>query len=146
MDIGFSTANEALNKLEPVFQVPNCDFYSLQKGDDAVLQLRNSPLCHRVIDWTEDLHDFSDTAALIENLDLVITVDTSVAHLTGALGKPFWLINRHNTCWRWLRDREDSPWYPTGRLFRQDHTRDWDTVIARVQSALHNYVARLQSN
>jgi tetratricopeptide (TPR) repeat protein len=128
------------NRLAPVFQVPNCDFYSLQKGDDAVLQLRDSPLCHRVIDWTRNLHDFSDTAALIENLDLVITVDTSVAHLAGALGKSFWLINRYNTCWRWLLDREDSPWYPTGRLFRQDHTRDWDSVIARVQAALDDYV------
>jgi hypothetical protein len=94
-----------------------------------------------VIDWTDDLHDFSDTAALIENLDLVISVDTSVAHLAGALGKPFWLLNRYNSCWRWLRERDDSPWYPTARLFRQDATRDWDRVIARVQAALDDYVS-----
>jgi tetratricopeptide (TPR) repeat protein len=131
------------NRLKPIFQEPNCDFYSLQKGDDAVLQLRDSPLRHSIIDLTDHLHDFSDTAALIENLDLVISVDTAVAHLSGALGKPFWLLNRDNTCWRWLLNREDSPWYPTGRLFRQDQTRDWDNVVARVQAALHDYVRSL---
>jgi tetratricopeptide (TPR) repeat protein len=67
---------------------------------------------------------------------LIITVDTAVAHLAGALGKPFWLINRYNTCWRWLLDRDDSPWYPTARLFRQDPTRNWDSVIARIHAAL----------
>jgi tetratricopeptide (TPR) repeat protein len=129
----------AFDRLKTLFQEPRCDFYSLQKGDDAVQQLRGSPLRHRVIDLTDDLHDFSDTAALIENLDLVISVDTSVAHLAGALGRPFWLLNRYSTCWRWLREREDTPWYPTGRLFRQDPTRDWDHVIARVQAALRDY-------
>jgi hypothetical protein len=97
-------------------------------------------LRHRVIDWTEDFNDFSDTAALIDNLDLIIAVDTSVAHLAGALGKPFWLINRYNTCWRWLLDRDDSPWYPTARLFRQDETRSFEPVIARVAAALLDYV------
>jgi hypothetical protein len=95
------------DRLAPLFQVTKCEFYSLQKGDDAVAQLRDSPLRQEVIDWTDDLHDFSDTAALIENLDLIISVDTSVVHLAGALGKPFWLLNRYNTCWRWLLDRED---------------------------------------
>ncbi len=121
----------------------DCEFYSLQKGDDARAQLRHSALDHGVIDWSDDFHDFSDTAALIENLDLVIAVDTAVAHLAGALGKPFWLINRYNTCWRWLLDRDDSPWYPTARLFRQDETRTWDGVIARVQAALRNYARRM---
>ena len=88
-----------------------------------------------------DFDDFSDTAALIANLDLVIAVDTAVAHLAGALGKPFWLINRYNTCWRWLLDRDDSPWYPSARLFRQDETRDWYPVVARIASALRDYVA-----
>jgi tetratricopeptide (TPR) repeat protein len=126
--------------LAPLFQVTGCAFYSLQKGDRALAQLRDSNLRDRVIDWTEDLHDFSDTAALIENLDLVIAVDTSVAHVAGALGKPFWLLNRHTTCWRWLLDREDSPWYPTARLFRQDDTREWGNVIDRVAAALRAYV------
>jgi len=128
------------DRLAPLFQVTKCEFYSLQKGNDAVAQLRDSPLRQAVIDWTDDLHDFSDTAALIENLDLIISVDTSVVHLAGALGKPFWLLNRYNTCWRRLLDREDSPWYPTARLFRQDETRDWDSVIARVHAALHDFV------
>ena len=133
----------AVDRLAPLFQVTACEFFSLQKGDDAVRQLRDSALRQQVIDCTDDLHDFSDTAALIENLDLVISVDTSVAHLAGALGKPFWLLNRYNTCWRWLLDREDSPWYPTARLFRQDATREWDPVIERVAAALHDHVRKL---
>ena len=128
----------AFDTLLPLLKVSECSFYSLQKGDDAVKQLRDSPWRDRVIDFTDDLHDFSDTAALIENLDLVISVDTSVLHVAGALGKPVWLLNRHNTCWRWLREREDSPWYPTLRQFRQDATRDWNPVIARVAAVLKN--------
>jgi tetratricopeptide (TPR) repeat protein len=126
-------------QLAPLFEVSDCEFYSLQKGDDAVSQLRDSVLRRHVVDWTDDLHDFSDTAALIENLDLVITVDTAVAHLAGALNKPIWLLNRYNTCWRWLLDREGSPWYPTARLFRQDAGRQWDGVVARVCAALREY-------
>jgi tetratricopeptide (TPR) repeat protein len=131
------------DQLAPIFQVHDCEFYSLQKGDDAAAQLRNSTLDHGVIDWSADFHDFSDTAALIENLDLVIAVDTAVAHLAGALGKPLWLINRYNTCWRWLLDRDDSPWYPTARVFRQDETRAWDPVMVRIQTALQDYVRSL---
>jgi len=129
----------AFERLAPLLGVENCAFYSLQKGDDAIRQLRDSALCGRVVDWTDDLHDFSDTAALVENLDLVISVDTSVAHLVGALGKPLWLLNRDNTCWRWLHDREDSPWYPSVRQFRQDDSRDWDRVIAQVETALRAF-------
>jgi tetratricopeptide (TPR) repeat protein len=128
------------DQLAPALEVRDCEFYSLQKGDDAQAQLRSTALSHRVTDWSADFHDFSDTAALIENLDLVIAVDTAVAHLAGALGKPLWLINRYNTCWRWLLDRDDSPWYPTARLFRQDETRDWHPVITRIASALRDYV------
>ena len=131
------------DRLAPLFQVDGCEFYSLQKGETAVAQLRDSPWRHRVIDWTEHLGDFSDTAALIDNLDLVIAVDTSVAHLAGAMGKPFWLLNRYNTCWRWLLERSDSPWYPTMRIFRQDETREWDQVIARLATALDDYPRRL---
>jgi tetratricopeptide (TPR) repeat protein len=128
------------DRLAPILKVTGCEFYSLQKGDHAVAQLQQSPLRDRVIDWSGDFHDFSDTAALIDNLDLVIAVDTSVAHLAGALGKPLWLLNRYNTCWRWLLDRTDSPWYPTARLFRQDQTRQWDPVITHVALALQDYV------
>jgi tetratricopeptide (TPR) repeat protein len=130
----------AFTQLAPIFQVEGCAFYSLQKGDQAVRQLRESALRHRVIDHTDALADFADTAALVENLDLVISVDTAVAHLAGALGKPLWLINRHNTCWRWLLDRDDSPWYPSARLFRQDATRRWDRLIGRVADSLRDHV------
>ena len=129
----------ALDRLAPFFEVDACSFYSLQKGDDAQKQLREGPWRDRVIDFTDDLHDFSDTAALIANLDLVISVDTSVLHLAGALGKPVWLMNRYNTCWRWLRDRDDTPWYPSLRQFRQDATRDWGSVIGRITAALRDY-------
>jgi tetratricopeptide (TPR) repeat protein len=128
------------DQLAPVLEVRDCAFYSLQKGDDAQAQLRSSSFGEWVTDWSADFHDFSETAALIANLDLVIAVDTAVAHLAGALGKPLWLINRYNTCWRWLLDRDDSPWYPTARLFRQDATRDWRPVITRIASALRDYV------
>jgi tetratricopeptide (TPR) repeat protein len=120
----------------PLFDSMPCEFYSLQKGGDAAAQLRASPLGRHVIDLSDAFEDFSDTAALIENLDLVIAVDTSVAHLAGALGKPFWLLNRFNTCWRWLRHRDDSPWYPTARIFRQTVRRDWGPVIDRAAIAL----------
>jgi hypothetical protein len=87
-------------------------------------------------DWTAELHDFADTAALIEALDLVISVDTAPAHLAGALGKPVWLLNRFDTCWRWMLRRDDSPWYPTMRLFRQQRPGDWDGVMRDVRAAL----------
>ena len=78
----------------------------------------------------ESLTDFADTAALVENLDLVMSVDTSIAHLAGALGRPVWLMNRSGwACWRWQVDRSDSPWYPTLRLFRQRRAGDWEPVI-----------------
>jgi tetratricopeptide (TPR) repeat protein len=131
----------AFDCLAPILKVAGCAFYSLQKGERAAAQLHASTLCHHVIDFTDELHDFADTAALVENLDLVIAVDTSIVHLAGALGKPLWLINRHNTCWRWLRDSEDSPWYPTVRIFRQDAARSFDPVIARIATALADHAA-----
>jgi hypothetical protein len=122
---------------------PDLEFYSLQKGEPAESEL--AELIHRgwdgpqITNFTSLLKDFSDTAGLVGNLDLVISVDTATAHLTGALGKPVWILNRFDTDWRWLLDREDSPWYPTARLFRQDDTREWDNVIARVNAALHDF-------
>lgn len=128
------------DQIASLFESTDCQFISLQKGGEAVEQLRRSPFHDHVIDVTDELHDFAETAAVIENLDLVIAVDTSVPHLVGALGKPVWLMNRYNTCWRWLLDRDDSPWYPTARLFRQDETRSWDGVIQRVHAALRDFV------
>jgi hypothetical protein len=80
-------------------------------------------------DWGGDLEDFDDTAALIESLDLVVSVDTSVAHLAGALGRPLWVMLPHSPDWRWMLERDDSPWYPTARLYRQESPGDWAGVI-----------------
>lgn len=99
--------------------------------------LKEPPATHpALIDHSAALVDFSDTAALITLLDLVITIDTSVAHLAGALGKPAWILLHYNADWRWLLDRDDSPWYPTARLFRQHIPGDWDSVVSDVMRAL----------
>jgi hypothetical protein len=124
-----------LNQFAPLATVPGVVFVSLQKGPPAA-QAKTPPTGMRLLDWTDELRDFSDTAALVECLDLVISVDTAVAHLAGALGKPVWLLNRFDTCWRWLTEREDSPWYPTMRLFRQPRFMDWEPVIASVREQL----------
>jgi hypothetical protein len=116
------------------------DFISLQKGEPAASELaaamRAGWAGPAIADYSTDLQDFSDTAALIENLDLVISVDTSVAHLAAALGKPVWLLNRFDKCWRWLQDRSDSPWYPTVRLYNQARAGDWEEVMQRVRQDL----------
>jgi hypothetical protein len=119
--------------------LPGANFVSLQKGPPAS-QTRTPPTGLHVHDFTDELKDFADTAALIAALDLVISVDTSVAHLAGALGKPVWLLNRFDTCWRWLLDRNDSPWYPTLRQFRQPRLGDWDSVMTDLQAALMEFL------
>ncbi|HSS71595.1 MAG TPA: tetratricopeptide repeat protein [Casimicrobiaceae bacterium] len=121
--------------LGALWKVPGMQFFSLQKerrpGDDACL-----PLGRGLTDLAPDLHDFVDTAAAIEALDLVIAADTAVAHVAGALGKPCWLLLPANADYRWLRNRDDSPWYPTMRLFRQQRLNGWDEVVARVCASL----------
>jgi tetratricopeptide (TPR) repeat protein len=115
-------------------------FVSLQKDprpDDKAFLLERAG----VIDLTADLTDFVETAALVSCLDLVITVDTSVAHLAAALGRPTWILLPWTPDYRWLLDREDSPWYPTVRLFRQDKTRDYGGVIDRVRNELVTLIA-----
>jgi tetratricopeptide (TPR) repeat protein len=113
----------------------DASFVSLQKDpkpdDKTVLRERTA-----IVDLTAHLTDFVDTAALIRCLDLVITVDTSVAHLAGALGCPTWILLPYMPDFRWLLDRDDSPWYPTARLFRQTETRDYASVLDRVRSEL----------
>jgi Flp pilus assembly protein TadD len=134
-----SRRNIPLAQLAPL-QHPAVEFLSLQKGQPAESELAQLLSRHwngpPLIDFTEQLHDFSDTAALIENLDLVISVDTSTAHLAGALGKPVWIMNRFDSCWRWLLDRTDSPWYPTARLYRQQRAGDWDGVVQCIRADL----------
>jgi ADP-heptose:LPS heptosyltransferase len=95
-----------------------------------------------VHDFTAELHDFADTAALIGALDLVISVDTAVAHLAGGLGKPVWLMNRFDSCWRWLTERRDSPWYPTLTQFRQPTPGDWGSVVADIAVELEALTGR----
>jgi tetratricopeptide (TPR) repeat protein len=113
-------------------------FLSLQKGETVKPGLN-------MTDWTAELPDFAETAALISNLDLVISVDTAVAHLAGALGKPVWLLNRFDSDWRWLRDGETTAWYPTMRLFRQTSLGDWSSVITAVTTALDDLILQLTS-
>lgn len=108
---------------------------SLQKGQSASAALA-PPGGLRIHDWTAELADFADTASLVAALDLVISVDTSVAHLAGALGKLVWLLNRFDTCWRWMLGRADSPWYPTMRIFRQPAPGDWDAVLRAVRTEI----------
>jgi hypothetical protein len=111
----------------------------LQKGD-AAAQLADWPAGTKLLDWTDELQDFADTAGLVAALDLVISVDTSVVHLAGALGKPVWLLNRYDSCWRWSLGCEDSVWYPTLRQFRQNWVGDWAGVVDRVHTALRRRV------
>ncbi len=125
----------ALDRLSPLADVEGVSFVSLQTGAPAA-QAAEPPPGMVLHDFTAELRDFADTAALIDALDLVISVDTAVAHLAGALGKPVWLLNRFLPCWRWLLDRDDSPWYPTLRQFRQPAPGDWDSVTAAVKAAL----------
>ena len=131
-----SRRNLPLAKLAPLRNA-DISFYSLQKGEPAESELNALQAAGwpgpDLIDFSQSLQDFADTAALIENLDLVISVDTAVAHLAGALAKPVWIMNRFDNCWRWLMDRTDSPWYPTARLYRQQRPGDWDEVIERVR-------------
>ena len=92
----------------------------------------------RLVDLAPILGDFADTAAAVSCLDLVITVDTAVAHLAGALATPVWTLLPFAADWRWLEDRTDSPWYPTMRLFRQPAPGDWTSVVSAVAAALHD--------
>ena len=118
----------SLEALAPVLGTEGVTFYSLQKGPPArqlsTLQGAN------IVNLDPRLHDLADTAAAIGELDLVITVDTAIAHLAGALGKPVWVLLPHVPDWRWMLAREDSPWYPTMRLFRQPAVKAWEPAIA----------------
>ncbi|HXD44713.1 MAG TPA: tetratricopeptide repeat protein [Pseudolabrys sp.] len=126
-------------RLAPLMAVPGVSFVSLQREyrDADLAALANMP----ILRLDDALGDFADTAAAIAALDLVIAVDTAVAHLAGSLGKPLWVLLSHIQDWRWLIGRADNPWYPTARLFRQGPEGDWDPVIARVAEALAGLAA-----
>jgi tetratricopeptide (TPR) repeat protein len=125
----------ALASLKPLLASAGCQFISLQKEyrERDVADLKTLP---HLVRLDEALVDFADTAAVVAMLDLVIAVDTAVAHLAGAIGKPVWILLPTIGDWRWMADRNDSPWYPTARLFRQQKFGDWDSVIARVGQEL----------
>ena len=120
----------------PALVMPSVRLFSLQKDPRAEDTATLQAMAANFTDLAPLLNDFSDTAAALEALDLVIAVDTSTAHLAGALGRPVWMMLPFALDWRWLRDREDSPWYPTMRLFRQSTPRVWSDVIGRIRSEL----------
>jgi ADP-heptose:LPS heptosyltransferase len=125
------------------------EIFSLQKGAEAVkeLEIFKKENTHITIhDHSDMLLDFSDTAALIENLDLVITVDTAVAHLAGSLGKETWILNRFDTCWRWFSDhRTSSPWYQSVKVFTQKKPGEWEGILSELVQELKNYIHKYHS-
>ncbi|MEM9219504.1 MAG: TIGR03032 family protein [Cyanobacteria bacterium P01_F01_bin.150] len=129
----------ALTDFLPVLRVSNAQFYSLQVGDRANDVSLLLPPEVQVVDLSPRLGNYGDTAAAIEQLDLVISVDTSVTHLVGALGKPAWTMLCYNSDWRWLVDQDNSPWYPTMRLFRQPQPGDWASVFSQAAQALTQF-------
>jgi hypothetical protein len=135
--------NIPLSIFAKYFQNIECDFYSLQKGEPSESELYGNELLYwpngNFFNFTKELKDFSDTAALIDNLDLVISVDTSTAHLSAAMGKKTWILNRYDSCWRWLIDRKDSPWYSSVTLYRQDETYNWEKILSEVEKDLISY-------
>jgi tetratricopeptide (TPR) repeat protein len=130
----------ALSQFAFLRELSGLTLVSLQKGAPAIERTR--PGTPPLIDWTDELSDFADSAALVSALDLVITVDTAVAHLAGALGKEVCILSRFDSCWRWLDGRADSPWYPTARLFRQSRAGDWELPLAKLADYLSAIAAR----
>lgn len=130
-------------QLQALLQLPGINFISLQVGPDA---LKHQPGYNTslLIDFTDELRDFTDTAALVSCLDLVISICSSVTHLTGALGIPVWVMLQYDADWRWLRERRDSPWYASAQLFRQQQPGDWKSVLGQVSGALSELVAQGQ--
>jgi tetratricopeptide (TPR) repeat protein len=134
--VGGDVRTRSLSTFAPLAGAGNIRFYSLQKGDES---RQPPPPGMDWVDYTTELHDFVDTAALVQNLDLVITVDTSMAHLAGALARPVWVLIPFQSDFRWLIDRTDSPWYPTMRLFREPTNHDIATPIAQMVEALREF-------
>ena len=128
-----------LSLLLPLARLPGVQCFSLQKGDAGPHTDVEAP---ELVDLTGEWADFGDSAAMIGQLDLVITVDTAVAHLAGALGKPVWILLPPNADWRWLLERADSPWYPTARLFRRDFGEDRAAQVRRVTTELQGWLSR----
>jgi FKBP-type peptidyl-prolyl cis-trans isomerase 2 len=128
-----------LQELSPFMECEGVIFFALQK---EVASYEGTEISEglKMIDYTEEVNDFADAAGLLHNLDLVISIDTDIAHLAGALGKPVWTLLPFIPDWRWMLDRDDSPWYPTMRLFRQPFPGDWKSVILKVKSELEKFI------
>jgi tetratricopeptide (TPR) repeat protein len=135
----------SLADLVPLLEVPGAHFHSLQLGDpaDTIAPLGFSAL---IADLRPGIRDFADSAALIASLDLIVSADTAPAHLAGALGHPVWTLLPYAPDWRWRAGREDTPWYPSMRLFRQSRPRHWGDVVERLRDALEALVAAKQSD
>lgn len=129
-----------LKQLEPLLNTPGISWVSLQKGSGAE-QIVSEGLSGKIVNLMDEVEDFADTAAIMAGLDLVVSVDTSVPHLAGAMGVPVWLLDRFDTDWRWLLDRADSPWYPTMRIFRQTSFGDWPSAMDAAAAALAEWVS-----
>jgi predicted O-linked N-acetylglucosamine transferase (SPINDLY family) len=135
--VGLSYRSCELQWFAPLTQIPNIRIYGLQKGPAAGDVVKSS-LDKNIVNLGEEFKDFSDTAAAIANLDLVISIDTAVAHLAGALGKSTWLLLPQAADWRWLQERSDTPWYPSMQIFRQQNLGVWGSVFKQVKQSLLN--------
>jgi ADP-heptose:LPS heptosyltransferase len=124
-----------LEQLVPLLNIAGTTFYSLQFGSGAE-QMKQLPAGVELVDLGDELKDFADVAAIVANLDLVISIDSAVAHLAGAFGKPVWILLNKGCDWRWFLEREDSPWYPSARLFRQRTPGEWQDVVKRIDDEL----------
>lgn len=129
-----------LEEMSPILSVKGVEFFSLQKNDEQHKEFV------QIKDFMDESRDFSDTAAIIENLDLVISVDTAVAHLAAALEKPTWMLSRKGGCWRWGLEGEKTFWYPSMRIFRQERMSVWDAEIQKVADELRKFVQAKKSS
>lgn len=121
---------------------PEIRFFSLQKDEAPRKELAESGLS--ISDLMDQCSSFADTAAFVDQLDLVISADTAVAHLAGAMGKPVWLMNRHSSEWRWMQGRTDSAWYPSMRIFTQKEPGDWASVVSEIKEALPKFLSTVR--
>ncbi|MCD6395283.1 MAG: glycosyltransferase, partial [Planctomycetes bacterium] len=126
----------ALQNFTPLAEIRNVKLFSLQKGP-GIEQIKNWQGAAELIDLGQAFEDFTDTAAAIENMDLIISVDTSVIHLAGAMGKPVWTLLPFMPDWRWMMEKQDCPWYPTMRLFRQERPGNWHGLFEQLAHMLH---------
>lgn len=130
-DVGIRNRTIALSHWQSLLETPGVQFYSLQKGPQAK-KLKIQGLEFLIQNLDPHIQDFADTAAVLNELDLLISADTAIVHLAGAMNRPVWVLLPHGAEWRWLLNREDSPWYPSARLFRQAENENWDQVMERV--------------